>query len=58
MYPQWLSFTYSLKLYLIELNKEQKIKKDEGIDVVGSIKDIFNKVKDEITSPIPEGNYS
>ena len=43
---------------LIELNKEQKVKEDEGIDVVGSIKDIFNKVKDEITSPIPEGNYS
>jgi len=43
---------------LIELNKEHQVKKDEGIDVVGSIKDIFNKVKDEITSPIPEGNYS
>ena len=43
---------------LISMNEEKEANIDSSVDVVGSIKDIFNKVKEEITSPIPTGNYS
>ena len=45
---------------LLAMNEQgSESSKDEGrVDVVGSIKDIFNKVKEEITSPIPRGQYS
>ena len=45
---------------LINMNEQEggASKDAGGVDVVGSIKDIFNKVKEEITSPIPEGKYS
>ena len=43
---------------LINMNENKQVKADNGIDVIGSMKNIFNKVKDEITSPIPKGSYS
>ena len=43
---------------LISINSKQATINNEPVDVVGSIKNIFSKVKEEITSPLPTGNYS
>ena len=43
---------------LISINEKKEAVNNDPVNVVGSIKNIFNKVKEEITSPVPTGNYS